>query len=395
MQRARSRGEEIRMCATRSAEQLVALAREMVPDLRARAPHTEERRRIGEETARAFAEAGFFRVLQPSRYGGLELDYGTHTRLAIEIARGCASSAWVLSVIASHSWLLGMFPAEAQDEVWAKEPGTLVATSFLAVDPKAEAAQGGLALSGRWKFSSGVELCSWAILMAPDNRFALIPLAQARVEDTWFSSGLAGTGSNDIVVDRLFVPSHRVLGIAHLKGGPTPGSGVNPGYLYRLPVFGTFPFTLIGPALGAARGALDTVADGLAGRKSAAQVRLAEQQSVQLRLARVAAQIDAAEASVSQLLASCIRDARAGAIPSLAERARCRLGLGFAAELCVQAMENLLPLTGGRGLLAGDPVQRAWRDVHAVAQHVAMVWDVQAGLYGPLRLGLPCPDPKL
>ena len=387
------------MRAAPPADRLVALARDMVPDVRERALRTEERRRMTDETARAFAEAGFFRVLQPSRYGGFEMDYGTHTRLAAEIGRGCASSAWVLSVIASHSWLLGMFPSEAQDEVWSKDPEALVATSFLAVDPKVEPAQGGLALGGRWKFSSGVDLCRWAILTAPlasgDPAFVAIPLAQARIEDTWFSTGLAGTGSNDIVVDRLFVPAHRILGISKLKGGPTPGSAVNPGYLYRMPVFASFPFTLIGPALGAARGALDAVAEGLAGRKSVAQVKLAEQQSVQLRLARVAAQVDAAEASVSQTLETCLRDARAGAVPSLPERARCRLNLGFAAELCVHAMENLLPLTGGRGLLAGDPVQRAWRDVHAVAQHVAMVWDVQAGLYGPVRLGLPCPDPKL
>lgn len=383
------------MCAAPTAEDLLARAHAMIPDLRRRARQTEERRRILDETAEAFRDAGFFRVLQPSRYGGFELDYGTHTRIAMALAQGCASSAWVMSILASHSWIAGMFPSEAQDEIWAKDPGALIATSFLAVEPKIEPVQGGLALSGRWKFSSGVDLCRWAILMAPDNTFVVVPLAKARIDDTWHASGLAGTGSNDIVVEKLFVPAHRVLAIANLKGGPTPGSAVNPGYLYRMPVFATFPFTLIGPALGAARGALDAVADGLAGRKSVAQVKLAEQQSVQLRLARVAAQIDAAEASVSQLLASCIRDARAGAIPSLAERARCRLGLGFAAELCVQAMENLLPLTGGRGLLAGDPVQRAWRDVHAVAQHVALVWDVQAGLYGPLRLGLPCPDPKL
>jgi 3-hydroxy-9,10-secoandrosta-1,3,5(10)-triene-9,17-dione monooxygenase len=231
--------------------------------------------------------------------------------------------------------------------------------------------------------------------MLPEATFAVIPLTEARIEDTWYASGLAGTGSNDIVVEKLFVPEHRVLAISKLKGGPTPGSAVNPGTLYRIPLFAAFPFTLIGPALGAARGALDAVVDGLAARKSVAQVKLAEQQSVQLRIARVAAQIDTAEASVLHLLEAHNRDARAGKIPSPLERARCRLNLGFAADLCVQAMENLLPLLGGRGLIATDPVQRAWRDVHAVAQHVAMVWDVQANLYGPVRLGLPCPDPKL
>lgn len=381
--------------AAPSLEDLLSRAREMIPDLRARARETEERRRIVEHTAKSFRDAGFFRVLQPSRYGGFEMDYGTHMRLAIEIGQGCASSAWVLSVIASHSWISGMFPPEAQDEIWAMEPDALLATSFLPVEPSVERVSGGLSLTGRWKFSSGVDLCRWAILMVPDNTFVVIPLAEARIEDTWYASGLAGTGSNDIVVEKLFVPEHRVLGISRLRGGPTPGSAVNPGYLYRLPVFAAFPFTLIGPALGAARGALDAVVDGLAARKSVAQVRLAEQQSVQLRIARVAAQIDAAEASVMHLLETHNRDARAGNIPSPLERVRYRVNLGFAADLCVQAMENLLPLLGGRGLIATDPVQRAWRDVHAVAQHVAMVWDVQASLYGPVRLGLPCPDPKL
>jgi 3-hydroxy-9,10-secoandrosta-1,3,5(10)-triene-9,17-dione monooxygenase len=383
------------MCAAPTAEDLLARARTMIPDLRRRARETEERRRIVDETAQAFRDAGFFRVLQPSRYGGFELDYGTHTRLAIEIGQGCASSAWVLAVIASHAWILGMFPPEAQDEIWARERDALIATSFLPIEPKVEKAHGGLALTGRWKFSSGVDLCRWAILMLPEATFAVIPLTEARIEDTWYASGLAGTGSNDIVLEKLFVPEHRVLAISKLKGGPTPGSAVNPGTLYRIPLFAAFPFTLIGPALGAARGALDAVVDGLAARKSVAQVKLAEQQSVQLRIARVAAQIDTAEASVLHLLEAHNRDARAGKIPSPLERARCRLNLGFAADLCVQAMENLLPLLGGRGLIATDPVQRAWRDVHAVAQHVAMVWDVQANLYGPVRLGLPCPDPKL
>jgi 3-hydroxy-9,10-secoandrosta-1,3,5(10)-triene-9,17-dione monooxygenase len=381
--------------AAPSLEDLLGRAKEMIPELRARARETEERRRIGERTAQSFRDAGFFRVLQPSRYGGFEMDYGAHTRLAVTIAQGCASSAWVLSVLASHAWILGMFPPETQDEIWAGETGALIATSFLPIEPKVEKVDGGLTLTGRWKFSSGVDLCRWAILMVPDATFAAIPLAQARIEDTWYASGLAGTGSNDIVVEKLFVPEHRVLAVSRLKGGPTPGSAVNPGYLYRIPLFAAFPFTLIGPALGAARGALDTVVDGLAARKSVAQVRLAEQQSVQLRIARVAAQIDAAEASVLHLLETHNRDARAGKVPSPLERVRCRLNLGFAADLCVQAMENLLPLLGGRGLIASDPVQRAWRDVHAVAQHVAMVWDVQASLYGPVRLGLPCPDPKL
>ena len=122
--------------AAPSLEDLRARAREMIPNLRGRAQETEERRRISERTAQSFRDAGFFRVLQPSRYGGFEMDYGTHMRLAIEIGQGCASSAWVLAVLASHSWILGMFPPKAQDEIWPAEPGALVATSFLPIEPK-------------------------------------------------------------------------------------------------------------------------------------------------------------------------------------------------------------------------------------------------------------------
>ena len=390
------------MNAKPSVDDLLARARAMLPALRERAQECEKLRRLPGATAHAFADAGFFRVLQPARYGGLELDYGTHMRLAIELGQACASSAWVMSVIASHAWILGMFPQAAQEEVWSDDAGALIATSFLPVAPKVEPAGDGFRLSGRWKFSSGVDLCRWALLMvpvpgadAPDLRFALVDLKQAAVEDTWFVTGLAGTGSNDIVVDNVLVAPHRALSVTGLKGGPTPGSAANPGYLYRLPLWAIFPFTLIGVAIGAARGALDAVVAGLSERKSVTQVKLAEQQSVQMRVARVAALVNAAEASMLHRVDTLNRDARGGRQYETLERVRYKLDLGLAADLCVQAMETLLPLLGGRGLISTDPVQRAWRDVHAVAQHLGLVWDVQAGLYGPVKLGLPCPDPKI
>jgi len=388
-----------------SLEELIARARDLVPGLRKRAAETETQRRVGADTARAFAEAGFFRVMQPQRFGGYELPFGTHTRIAAELGRGCASSAWVMSVIAVHSWIVGMFPLEAQEEVWGTDDAALVATSFLPAGAKVERVAGGFILSGRWKFSSGVDLCRWAVPLVdlpprgPGGKgelgLALIPLSDCKIEDTWYVSGLAGTGSNDFVADGLFVPEHRIVPVSALKGGPSPGSAINPGPLYRLPLWTFFPFALIGAALGGARGSVEQVADGLSDRKSVAQVRLAEQQSVQLRIARATAQINAAEALLLRDLATINLDANAGKIPELLERVRYRLDLSYAAELCTQTVDTLFPLLGGRGLVATDPVQRAWRDVHAVQQHVAMVWDVSAGFYGSVRLGFPCADPKI
>lgn len=387
-----------------SVDQLISRAKELMPGLRKSALETEKRRRVSAETAQLFQDAGFFRVLQPKRHGGYEMDYGVQMRLAAELGRGCASSAWAMSVIGCHAWLLGMYGAAAQDEVWGKDSSTLLSSSFAPVEMKAERAPGGINLSGRWKFSSGVDLCRWAMLFAilpppdgkgpPDPIFAVVPLdgTKAKVEDTWHVSGLAGTGSNDIVVDNVFVPEHRIASFTNLRGGPTAGSATSDSHIYRMSVFAVFPVNLIGAALGAAQGALDLVVAGLAERKALSQVKLADQQSVQLRIARAAAHVNAAEALLLQTTETMNRRYRAGNEVPLVERADWRLNICYAAELCGQCVDTIFPLLGGRGLLATDAVQRAWRDVHAVMQHVAIVWDPTAVPYGMVRLGKPWPD---
>jgi len=389
---------------TRAAD-LIAAARAMAPVVAGRAARCEELRRLPPETEQDFRDAGFYRVLQPARYGGMELDYGIQTELAMEVARGCAASGWNLGVVACHGWILGMFPGEAQEDIWGARPDATISSSFLPLGaPTIERGKGGYRIKGRWGFSSGSDYCQAAILMGAVDRqgaegrepaFLLLPRDDYAVEDTWRATGLAGTGSNDLVVDDAFVPNHRILRIGETRGGPTPGSAVNPGHIYRLPLYAIFPFNLIGAAIGAARGALDTVAAGLAARNPTTQVSLSEQQSVQLRIAQVAAQVEVAWNALQPVREEVNRQAREGIVPDLLTRSRYRLILGQAGKLCVSAMDDLFPLLGGRGLAAGNPVQRAWRDVHAVAQHIGLTWDVQAGFYGAVKLGQPCPDPKL
>ncbi|MBT5048188.1 MAG: hypothetical protein HOM58_06780, partial [Rhodospirillaceae bacterium] len=151
----------------------------------------------------------------------------------------------------------------------------------------------------------------------------------------------------------------------------------------------------IGAALGAARGAVDMVAEGLAGRQTVTQVNLAEQQSVQLRIAQSAALAETAWNALQPVRHSINEDARNNIVPDIMTKAQNRLILGQSAKLCTEAMDHLFPLLGGRGLAKGNAVQRAWRDVHAVGQHVGLVWDIQAGQFGRIKLGLECPDPKL
>tara|TARA_R110000868_G_scaffold100722_3_gene277083 strand:- start:9838 stop:11022 length:1185 start_codon:yes stop_codon:yes gene_type:complete len=384
---------------------LVARARELAPVLAERAAQAERDRRISSETDRDFRDAGFYRALQPVRYGGMELDYGAQTAFARELGRGCASSAWVGGILACHGWVAGMFPIEAQDAIWGDDPDVAVATSFLPVGVQVERDGDSLKISGRWRFSSGVDHCGWAILLVPvpaengagppDPVFALVDLSACRVEDAWNSAGLSATGSNDIVVDGADVPLPLQMRVRDLRGDATPGSELHGSYLYRLPLFGVFPFNIVGPALGAAAGALDAVIADLTGRQSVTGADLSRVATVHERIGAATALLDAADAVMAQLRATVVAKGKAGEAFSLPERARYRLSLGHVARNCCDAVDELLPLTGGRGLETSHPMQRAWRDVHAVAQHIGLVWDLQTGLYGNVLLGHGSPDPKL
>jgi alkylation response protein AidB-like acyl-CoA dehydrogenase len=382
---------------------LIAKARAMAPALRERAPAAERLRRIPDETEADFRAAGFYRIFQPQRYGGLEGRYGLHTALAMEAARGCASSSWALSITACHSWIFGMFPRQAQDEFWGEDAGRTVASSFLPVGPSVVPESGGLKLSGRWRFSSNVDHCQGTMLLAmvpggdgpPRQNFVFLNRDQYQVEDTWNVVGLAATGSNDIVVNDAFVPTHRMLDVMTTRDGQSPGGQANPHYLFSLPLFAPFAHSLVGPAVGAAAGALEQIVEDLASKTSVANVKLAEQQTIQARVAEAAAEIEAARALLQADRARINDMGRLRMLPDYETRVRYRLNVGYAAKLAVQAIERLLPIVGGRGLELRDPFQRAWRDAHAVAQHIALVWDLQALNYGAVRLGGKAADPRI
>ena len=390
---------------TPTRDDILTRARYMLPILRERAEQAEKARRISEETDQAFREAGFYKILQPSAFGGLELDFGSQTELAVMLAPGCASSAWVASVTACHGWILGMFSPEAQTDVWGKDPDATVASSFLPFGPDIKRVDGGLQIDGRWGFSSGVDYCSWALLTMAipsiddsektDSLFAIVPLSDCKIVDSWYTTGLSGTGSNDIIVENAFVPDHRIVDMALLRGGASPGSEVNPGYLYRLPQRATFSFNLVGTAIGAANGAVQSVIAELSARITVTGVNLNDLSSVQLRIAEAEAELAAAYALMARNRDEIIRNGKANHLPSAEDRARYRRDNAFATRLCVQAVDRVYPITGGRGIATTNAVNRAWRDVHAVSHHIALTWDVSASTSGALAVGAPNPDPLL
>jgi 3-hydroxy-9,10-secoandrosta-1,3,5(10)-triene-9,17-dione monooxygenase len=383
-----------------TAEELLARARDMVPMMRERARRTEQNRRILPETNQDFIDAGFYKVLQPRRYGGYGLDYGVNTEISVEIARGCASSGWISSITTCHAWILGMMEKDAQEHVWGDDDGTLIASCFFAAEHTAERVAGGYKISGRWRFSSGVDICQWVLVQVvlknekgpPDRMFTLLPLKDCKIEDVWHVTGLSGTGSNDVVARDLFVPDAHMLRVNDLNGGPTPGSEINPEHIYQLPLFGVFSYNLVGTGIGAAIGATETLAEQMRTRATAGTgMQLAKLQSVQLRLARASAEADAARTIVARCLEEMNRLTREKNYPTLAQRMRYRRDSSYASVLAVQAMEGIFPLIGGQGLTTDNAIGRHWRDAHAVQQHIALTWDNHGTGYGEWLLGVSPP----
>src|SRR5438477_256483 len=194
---------------------VVARAKALIPQLRDRAANTEELRRLPPETERDLHDAGLFRIVQPKRVGGSELDYVSLVDCADMPGRADASVAWNFANLASHHWMLGMFDPRAQDEVWGRNFDTLIASSFIFPAGRARKVEGGYRLRGNWPFSSGVASCEWNMLASVvssddeadgiEYRIFLVHRNDYNIVDTWNAAGLRGTGSNDVEVKDAFI----------------------------------------------------------------------------------------------------------------------------------------------------------------------------------------------
>ncbi|MGH6994251.1 MAG: hypothetical protein ACREES_01035 [Stellaceae bacterium] len=377
-------------------------AEALLPRLRERAAETETLRRIPDVTLADLHAAGLFRMLQPRRVGGSEAPYRALVDVGAIVARACGSTAWVLTNLASHHWMLGMWPQQAQDEIWGGDgPDVLIGSAFAFPAGRASRVAGGWRLKGRWPFSSGIDPSRWTMIGAfvegdIEPRVFLVPRRDYAIIDNWHAAGLAGTGSKDVAVTDAFVPDHRSVTVGAIAGGPSPGSAINPGALYRLPTFSVFPFILSGVALGLAQGAVAEFTNSMRARAATyTGKRVAELATLQLRLAEAAALSDAAEKAMLADCAEATTLAEAAADFPAEARARWRRDGAYTTRMCVEAVDLVFTGAGGNALYLTHPLQRAWRDVHAAAAHVVINWDAAGTLYGRVALGLPADVPAL
>ena len=380
----------------------VERARALGPLIRAHADANERERRLAPELVRAFHEAGLFRVQLAERFGGAGLTAIEALPVYEEVAAADGSAGWNLVIGAGSGAFLGMLDEPSAIEEIAKTPEFLVAGSVNPLALRLVAAPGGHRLSGRLRYASGVSQSNWLMAgglvfegdtprLAPDGLplilGAFFPTREARVLDTWRSNGLAGTGSHDVLVEDVFVPAARCFDFRSTHARPHDP-------LAALPLFSRLGGPLVAVAVGIARRALEELV-ALAARKvpMASQAPLRERASVQIDAARARGLVDAARSHVRDVASEIFARVAAGAAPSLEEQIQLRLAYVMAAESAARAVDLVRNAAGMDGLLLGSPLERCWRDLHAVTQHFAISPHHLERL-GKLTLGLdPGPGP--
>ena len=379
--------------ATASDFDYKSAVRSILPRIAASTHESDKLRRLSDDAANALRESGLARTITPKQFGGYELSPSVHIRACADLGNVCSAASWVLMVCVAHDYIIGRFPEECQREVYEGDADNLVAGS-LAPAGVIEPVEGGWRLTGRWLFGSGCDHSPWFIFGTrlanpkPEDEYTnyhvMVPRADVVIEDTWHTLGMRGSGSKDLVVTNVFVPSHRAmptyptfLGLSPHAKAPT----------YRLSVYSGLPAMLSGSVLGMAEAGLKAFLEATAVRFTPHGVAKAKNPIMQKRVAESAAEIASARRLLEDM---CERFDALMAIDqapmSAQERIQMRWDSAYIVELCRRAIERLYAVSGAHGLYEGNPVYRAYRDIMTACHHAVIDFDTVSGLKGQFEL---------
>ncbi len=368
---------------------------DFVARLADRAAEAEELRRLPDATIADFRASGLGRLLLPARYGGEQAPFPAILDPVRRMAHGCASSAWTLGFYTLHNWMLALFGEQAQDEVFADGP--VLCPAPLAPTGRGIPVDGGVRLSGRWSWATGIMAADWVMvgaLCGPEDAIypalVLLPAEDVAVEDVWHTDGMRGTGSHDVVVNDVFVPEHRLVGVVDVYGGTAPGAALHDASAYRWPMVPALSLLAAMPALGAA----EAVADGFAtrlGERVLAYSGIAQKQqpSAQIRLGGARVRLRALNGLLEDTVATI-----EGLVGERAQiprpvRAQARLAAAHIVHESRAVVADLLESAGASAHFLNNPLQRAKRDIDVIAGHVVFDYDVSRELAGALEVGAP------
>lgn len=359
---------------------LIERARAMISTLRERARRCTTEHNVPAETIAELRQAGFFRILQPKRWGGYEMHPNTFFEVQKALAEGCMSTGWMFGVVGCHPYELALFDERAQADVWSDTPDMLVSSTYQPVG-KVEPVEGGFYLSGRWGFSTGSTHCGWVLLGAinfatggpPDMRTFLLPRSDYQViEGTWDTFGLQGTGSFDIVVDRVFVPEYRTHKASDGFACKNPGQVLNDGPLYRLPWAQVFVRSVSTAAFGGARAAISAAMEIMQSRVSTNTGKASKADPfLHAAIARAHAEVKEMELTQRATFEELIFYAERGEAVPMERRALFAYQSSSVVRRMAGLVDDMVKLLGGRAIYMSSPILQPWLDLLAARAHVA------------------------
>jgi len=389
-----------------SYSEAVERAHHLIPVLQERAARAEAARGLLPETVADLDRSGLMRILQPRRWGGMELDFVAIVDITDILGRGCASTAWTVANIAVHHWMLALYDEQAQEEIWGGNPDAYIASGIAYPQGRGQVVDGGIMLSGHWNFSSGVGNSSWNMLAClvrdadnkiTDYRMCVVPQAHYEIIDDWQVMGLAGTGSKSVKCENLFVPEHRALSM--LRGHSAegfPGWAGNGAPVFRIPFGGLAAHCILGATIGNAQAMFDAVTAMVRERSTSyTTLKMRDLGTVQARIGLAGAHLDAARLMARSDCIEGQRMAEEGVVPDMAFRLKQKRNCAYAMKLATDAVDTLYALAGANGLYCRGPMERIYRDQHAAGGHINFSLDAQSSAWGLATLGGVINNPTL
>ncbi len=382
------------------AEKVLARTGALAPWLREQAARVEEARRIPGDVAERLFETGLFNLMRPTRFGGLGVSPRFAWEATFNVASGCSSSAWLAGLTSANIIMLGKFSAEAQREIFAPGVSPIVPmlTGGVGQDIRIEPAQGGIVLSGRWRYASGVDVSDWLGLLinipsggegsAP--HVVLVPQSEFTIDHgSWRVMGMRGTGSKTITLSKAFVPSHRFMSWAELQAGNKHPTCPNTEPVYEFPLNTANAMSVLAPTLGVASACSEECIGIIRGRVSSGN----QQAQINDKIAHVDAGTSAATMSflrdflIAETAAIESRISQGGSLTH-EERGLSRAKVAIASRQALTTAQRLFAALGGSLLPEATRIERLFRDIHAMSSHFLLQPEPISEAYGRLLLGL-------
>lgn len=372
-------------------------AQNLIPFLREHAPAADRATHMVPEVEAELHRSGLFRYHQPKAWGGMELDFVAYFDIPEMLARGDCSVGWNVANLSSHHRNVAHFSEAAQQEMWGENRDCLIASGIAFAQGRGEAVEGGIKLTGRWSFSSGVDVAQWNMLACQlrdgdqiiDYLYCMVPRAQYEIIDDWQTLGMRGTGSRSVRCDNVFVPIHRTQSMyASKPGHEFPGLLVNTNPTFKVPASSLGGHCIAGAIVGNAQAAVDATIEMVKSRSTSyTGARMRDFQSVQLRVGAAAAKVDAARVVLRNDCLQAEALVKSGKTLDLEAKVRNKRNCAMAVRLCTEAVDSLMEMAGANGIYDSAPLQRMFRDAHAAAAHINFNIDVQLTPWALVKFG--------